>query len=285
MQRANARSLAYQQAVGELEWLNVDLWPDYDRASVLVLLTGSLPAEASLPAQLTLPLPADATLNAVARISDAGEMVDDIDFEDNDGALTLTTPDRRFRVEYYAPYAGSGLQREFTFRWPGGPAVMRLDVSVQQPLAATTVTVQPEAEASATENDGMRYHYLPARALQAGEPFTVAVSYTLAREQLTVEGMTTAPPAEGGAHTTNLPSLTNWPMLLAIGGVVLLLVAAAWHFYSRRAAQSRAPRKPRPTRAAGKGARAQFCHACGAKAQAGDRFCRACGTQLKQLSS
>jgi hypothetical protein len=46
----------------------IDLWPDYDRRSALVLLTGALPANTKLPATVTLPFPEKAQLNAVARI-------------------------------------------------------------------------------------------------------------------------------------------------------------------------------------------------------------------------
>ena len=36
-----------------VDTLVVDLWPDYDKASVLVLLTGTLPKESQLPVNKT----------------------------------------------------------------------------------------------------------------------------------------------------------------------------------------------------------------------------------------
>ncbi|MBW1994611.1 MAG: hypothetical protein JRI77_09195, partial [Deltaproteobacteria bacterium] len=65
--------------VSTIDSLLVELWPDYDKASVLVLLTGALPPDTRLPASVTLPLPKTAQLNAIARI-DAGDgmMKDDI---------------------------------------------------------------------------------------------------------------------------------------------------------------------------------------------------------------
>lgn len=100
-----------------LEQLAIELWPDYDRPLVLVLLTGVLDASVDLPATLTLPLPTGADVNAVARISDTNTMVDDIEFEVSEGQITLTTPDPRFRVEYYVPYTAEDTAHTFVMDW------------------------------------------------------------------------------------------------------------------------------------------------------------------------
>ena len=66
-----------QDKVTTIDSLAVEIWPDYDRASVLVLLTGTLPADTKLPAPITLLFPAAAQLNAVARVDGSdGEMKD-----------------------------------------------------------------------------------------------------------------------------------------------------------------------------------------------------------------
>lgn len=277
---ASASTATYQQPVGALELLVIDLWPDYDRASVLVLITGNLPADTPLPAQVTLPLPQNATLNAVARITDEGDMIDDVDYENDSGTVTLTTPDRRFRVEYYLPYTSTGLEREFSFNWPGGPAVAQLDLSVQQPRAATAMNLQPEPETVITGSDGLQYHNLPVRQLEVAESFTVRGSYQLSSEQLTASSAASpeVQDASGGAALS-----FNWSTALAIAGAVLLLAAVAWQLFGARLREDRrAPLKPRPARAVQTDSgRARYCHQCGAKARNDDRFCRDCGTQLK----
>lgn len=275
----------FQQPVATLEWLTIDLWPDYDRSSVLVLITGSVQAGAPLPAQITLPVPQNATLNAVARISDEQEMIDDIAYEQGEGTLTLTTPDMRFRVEYYMPYAADGLQRQFSYSWPGGPAVGQMDLSVQQPLAATSLTIQPEPETVITGTDGLQYHNLPVRALQVAETFNVDVTYAMSNNQLTAASAAPVAPQNDQSATTAAGAV-DWPLILAAVGGVLLLAAVGWQLFGGRLRGDRgnnAPRKPRPTRssAAKMGAAARFCHQCGNEARSGDRFCRVCGTQLK----
>ena len=93
-----------QDSSPNLAKLDVELWPDYDQNAVLVLWTGTIDATAPLPATITLPLSSGADVHAVARISDDGQMIDDITFEVTEAEVTLTTPDRRFRIEYYLPY-------------------------------------------------------------------------------------------------------------------------------------------------------------------------------------
>ena len=123
-----------QTTTSTVENLAVDIWPDYDRPSVLVLFTGVLPASATLPATITIPLPDNADLTAVARITAEDNLIDDIAFDENEQGVTLTTPEPRFRVEYYMPYDLAGDERTFTFEWLAELSVSEMLVSVQQPV-------------------------------------------------------------------------------------------------------------------------------------------------------
>ena len=69
-----AKNLSAQQPATVLEFLEVELWPDFDQPALLVLLSGALPADAPLPATITIPLPEAATINAVARIDAQGAL-------------------------------------------------------------------------------------------------------------------------------------------------------------------------------------------------------------------
>lgn len=266
-----ASGVRAQETSSRLDWLTVELWPDYDRPAVLVLLTASLPAEAPLPARVTLPMPEAATVNAVARISGENQMVDDVEYTTGERDLTLVAPERRFRVEYYMPYAEDGLQRDFRFNWQSELSVEEMGVSVQQPRAATSLAVTPQAESVMEGNDGLEYHHLPVQALASGESYAVSVTYTLERARLTQ--------AEEEAAAS---AATNWPMVLAIVAVLLLLLVAGWQVFGRHHAVKRSElSQPRSLRSV-RNSPLRFCHECGERAQEGDRFCRECGTRLRE---
>lgn len=267
-----------QEEVDRLAWLTVELWPDYDRPAMLVLMTGAVPEGAPLPVAVTVPLPDGATINAVARITDDNAMIDDVEFTAAEDGLTLITPDRRFRVEYYAPHESGGGRTSYTFNWTAGLTVEEMAVAVQEPEEATSLDVEPAAVEVVPGFEDLNYHNLPPQMVPAGEAYTVRVAYE----------------TEG----SSLLQAVNWPALLAAAGGLLVLLALAWQLWGDRLVRSgRRQRKPRPARGkrpqqagsrqAGREGKkassrpARFCHQCGEEAVAGDRFCRNCGTQLK----
>lgn len=280
--------VGYAQAEATaVESLAVDLWPDYDRTAVLVLLTGTLPEATVLPASVTIPLPPGATLNAVARITSDNVMTDDVQYAEAEGSVMFVTPDNRFRIEYYMPYTAEGSQREFEFAWLADLTVNEIDVAVQQPAAATNMHTQPIATSISTNsNDGLTYHVLPLTAVPAGQAYTVQVDYTMTDPTLTVAQSDTASSAAGVTPPATDNSL-NWPLLLAIAGGVLILAAVAWQVASSRR-QPKRPRKTPPQRPPAspkgggpQGGVVQFCHQCGSPVGPEDKFCRACGTAVK----
>ncbi len=291
---------AAQTTAGQLTSLAVELWPDYDRPAVLVLLTGELPAGTALPATVTIPLPGEADVNAVARFDDTGALLSDVDYTTSAGQLTLTTPANRFRVEYYAPYEVAEEAYSFTFDWTADLDVAEMTVVVQQPLAATDMTITPTPTGTADRGDGLIYHTLAARPVGAGEPVTVRVAYTVEAPVLSAPSQA-LPAATGAATATgeNTEATTeggfNPLWLLAIAGA-LGLITVAWYLGQRQGRASRA-RKPQPTRPAkskpaapktaapkptGDKAATRYCHQCGQPALPEDVYCRSCGTQLKR---
>lgn len=286
------RPLTAQTPAGTLDQLTIDIWPDFDQPAALVLMTAVLPAGTPLPATLTLPLPPNAQLNAVARISDDNVMVDDIDFTPTAENVTLTTPDSRFRIEYYLPYTATDLQRTLSFSWQSDLTVNALEFAIQEPLALDNMITDPAPASFIVRNDGLRYQTLATTSVPAGTPFTVTTTYTLTRNQLTITGLTATddgasliPPAPAPAPSaTTVPF--NWSAALALVGGLLVIGSLAWQ-YAQNQQQARL-KKPRPQRPPAKQTKAsqpakatKFCHHCGQATQPQDRFCRNCGTPLK----
>lgn len=231
---------AAEPDAGRIDTLMVDLWPDYDQASVLVLLTGRLPGDMALPARVTLPLPGTARLNAVARIDARdGRMKDDILSSPGPGELAFITPDPSFRVEYYLPYTTKNKQRSFDFTWRSDVSVDRFMVKVQQPAAADTLRTEPAAPDVLRDENGFNYHFFPVQSLPAGTPYKLHVDYTMNQSKLSVSGLPPSVPAApvapvAVASKPASPTGINWPLLTLIAGGALIFLALIWMLVSRR---------------------------------------------------
>jgi hypothetical protein len=272
-----------QNPAPAIETLNIELWPDYDRASVLVLLTGKLPDNIPLPASVTLPLPENGQLNAIARIDQHdGAMKDDIfSAPDTSGSITFITPDPGFRVEYYLPYAINGNQRSFDFTWQAAIPVQNFQLRIQRPVFAATLDTEPANANVARSADGLFYHTFPARAVPARQPFSLHVDYTMTSDQFSA---TNLPSANTSVQNPVLPvtpkssSGINWALIALIAGGLLIFAALIWQLALRRS--SSGMRKPANEGAGKKPSRAKFCRDCGEAVDEEDRFCSGCGTEL-----
>ena len=271
-----------QNPVSVIDALDIEIWPDYDKASVLVLLTGTLPGDSRLPASITLPLPEAARLNAVARIDRKdGNMKDDI-FSSTDppGTLAFTTPNLRFRVEYYLPYTVNENQRSFGFNWLAAVSVTKFQLRVQRPSSASTFNIKPAAANVERSGDGFDYHTFPARAVPAGQSFSLHVDYKMTTAQLSATSM---PPPNTSIQSPALPAASstgpgiNWALAAVITGSLIIIVALIWQIASRRPSPN--IRKPVNLRVE-KRSRSKFCRICGEPIDEGDSFCSGCGLEV-----
>ncbi len=271
-----------QNPVSVIDSLDIDIWPDYDRASVLVLLTGTLPGDTQFPVSVTLPLPEVAQLNAVARIdSKDGNMKDDI-FSSTDppGTLTFITSDLRFRVEYYLPYTVVKNQRSFDYTWLADITVNNFQLRVQRPTSASTLNTEPATANVVRDGDGFDYYIFPVRAVPAGQPFPLHVDYKMTSSQLSATSLS---PQNTSIQTPAIPATSstgsgiNWALAATVTGGLIIIVALIWQIVSRRPSPN--IRKPIDSRVE-RQSRAKFCRNCGEPIDEGDRFCNGCGAEL-----
>jgi hypothetical protein len=262
--------------------LDIEIWPDYDRPSVLVLLTGMLPGDTRLPASVSLPLAKDARLNAVARIDGKdGKMKDDI-FSSTDLSETLTfiTPDLRFRVEYYFPYTVNDNQRSFEYTWLAAVTVNNFQLMVQRPTSAGTFNTEPATANVVSRVDEFEYHTFPTQTVPAGQPFSLHVDYQMATPQLSAASIS---PSNTGVQPSASPAATsagsgfNWALVVIVAGGLIIIGGLIWQIaYHRRSPDTRKPIDSRVEKRSGE----RFCRNCGEPIDEGDQFCRGCGSEL-----
>lgn len=275
---------ASAQAAITLESVNVQLWPEFDRPSMLVIYDFLMTQDTSLPQELKVRVPAEATVIAVAYEQDSGLFnapYQEVEAEAGwkQVSLTLETA-TTYHLEYYAPLTYDGSQRTFDYLWPGDYAVASLAVSVRVPVDTTEVTTDPPMQKTASGEDGQAYLQWRSGNLEAGQQVPIKVKYIKTSDRLGASSQA----IETGAVDENTPgriSLNNYyPYIL--GGLGVLLIAGGVIYFWQSSQGKAGQRKRHRSRKEGDGSEQVHCHQCGKRAQPGDRFCRACGTRLRR---
>jgi hypothetical protein len=278
-----------------LTFLEVDLWPEYDRPTMLVIFRAQISADTSLPVEVSFRIPiAAGEPNAVAVGQPDGSLLNASYTYQEAGqwttvTVTATTPD--IQLEYYDPQLEKdGAARHYEFTWLGMHDVDEMLVQIQQPVGAGPLRVEPALGQQNPGSDGLQYYDLEIGAPVAGESVSVSIGYQKSDDALSIESFQLQPSEPISTTTGGIDALTVLPWLLGGIGVLLVVGGLVWYWQSGRGTPS--PKRkstPRGRRASadrtiasptesGKGV---YCHQCGKRAGPGDRFCRACGTQLR----
>lgn len=281
------------QAQGGLQLaeVSVNLWPEFDRPTMLVIYHIALAPGTSLPADVVLSIPARAGApNAVATRQPDGSLLNAIFTSQVQGdwlRLSIQATTLELQVEYYDPgLEKDGKNRHFTYEWPGEYAVSRFLIEVQQPLGATNLRFSPSLGAGRQDQNGLVYYNQDIGALAEGQAFQVALDYEKADDTLTSNLIGIEPSGSLGQNASgwqNVQSLLPW--VLATIGVGLIVGGGIWYWQTgrqkERPASRRRQRKPATVAQEPEAGGTIYCHQCGKRASPGDRYCRLCGTQLR----
>jgi hypothetical protein len=260
-----------------LNTLQVDLWPEYDKPEMLVIYRIQLSEDVQLPTNLSFRIPVDAgEPNAVAD----GEL-GDTDYERRvEGSwaiITFTTSSLFAQLEYYDPgLTKEGSTRSFTYTWPGDYQVNNLQMSVQQPYDAQSLNIFPAMGSPQPGDDGLMYHSVNFGSLSEGQEFELTLEYQKASDALSISLLASLvqPEPQGSEASGWLP----W----AIGVVGVGLIGFGVYSYTQGAQRKSGYRRSSRVRTRSAGRKGSvYCHNCGTQSQAGDKFCRDCGVKLR----
>ncbi|MBI5508552.1 MAG: hypothetical protein HY903_07350 [Deltaproteobacteria bacterium] len=176
-----------EESVG-VSQLEVSLWPEYDRAAMLVIYRARLPSDLRLPTVVTLPIPAGVGApHAVARrAADGVLLVADYTREvvGDTAWVRIATDTPEVQLEYYGELAKNGDRRSYTYVWPGGVAVEILSYEIQSPRGATEITVLPAATRQADGEDGRTYYFGSLGRVAKADVAKVELNYRRASDDL-----------------------------------------------------------------------------------------------------
>ena len=273
---------------------NVQLLPEYDRASMLVIYDFSLANTANTPANFAIKIPAEAELFAVA-YNQNGNLINATfsgpEVQGDWQVITMVTNgESAFRIEYYEPISFNNTQRQYTYLWPGDYAVNAFNVFLGEPLDVDQITTEPAMSEMQREADGLPGLGKNFGSLGQGEQFTLLVQYVKTSDALVApsDQNQLQPSAPVDENTPGRVSLTNYlPWIFGGFGLVLILGGLLYYWQSgtrRGGGSGSARRRKRAQAVEQEDGEAQYCHQCGTRAKPNDRFCRVCGSRLRQES-
>ncbi len=293
-------SPALAQTVPALSAMEIELWPEYDKPSVLVIFRGTVAPNVQLPVTLTFEIPSKFTPLAVAYRDPQG-LLYDLKYTTTAGAnttaITFSVPTTAFQFEYYDTTLDTTTpSRKFNFAWRTPYLIQALNLVVQQPVNASNLVTTPKTE-SGVGVDGLTYFKQSRSNVSANESITVDLAYTKNDSILTAstvkppaaEPVSIATPAASSSNNQTLiiTIIAALAVVVVFGGVVWYVRANNESAASPESAPPRRkekghPPRPKEVNPTKSGTSAAFCHQCGEPAAPDDNFCRKCGTQIRR---
>jgi hypothetical protein len=282
------------------ERLQIDLWPEYDQPSMLVIYHIVLAGETSLPANLSLRIPARAGTPYNVAFQDVDGMLRILEYTtqaDGDWViLNFVALSSVLQVEYYDPnLAVNGDQRSFDYTWPADVRVRNLTVNLQQPRTATAMTSSLSSSEPQIGSAGLQYYFANYGLVDAGQPLNINLSYIKSDNELSAVPVVPFQSTGSGAalpQKSVKDSSQNTILAVALTAGILLVVGGLfwynWQRSQRQAAAAAQYRRHAPARRSAvnevgfdENSQAVYCPQCGRRAAGGDAFCRSCGTRLR----
>lgn len=280
------------QSTVKISKLEVDIDPEYDQPSVLVIYRITLAANTTLPAELSIRIPSSvAEPYALAARQVDGSLLNIAHTQISSGSwntikFNATTPE--IQLEYYDPsLSKQGAQRHYEYSWPGDYAIDSLTIVVQQPTGASDMRIEPSLGNGSKYEDGLTYYTAKFNSLPAGQTFKITIDYQKSSDTLSAENLPVQPSKPLTSETPGRLQLIGFlPWVLGLLGVLLIVGGGWWYWQSGNkivhpADQKRGRRRSAGAEPAEAEAGAIYCHECGKRATATDRFCRTCGSKLR----
>lgn len=278
------------QAAGnaiKISSLQVELWPEFDKPSMLVINYITLSADTPLPATLVFHLPATAGQPSALAVGKTPDTVSSqginysVQQEGDVQNLTIKAKGPAIQIEYYDPIQKDGRARKYFYQWITDYNVDAFKLTVQQPIGAKNLQITPPLTSSETRDDNMKYYSGDFGALTAGTSFSLTLSYEKASDALSISSLQVQPSQPLGPSTAGRVMLSNYVPYVIIGFGLLLILGGVVYFWQTGRGRNKSRKKHHSSDDSESNSEV-YCHQCGTRAQKGDRFCRVCGTKLRR---
>jgi hypothetical protein len=274
-----------------LEFLNVELWSEYDQPSMLVINEFAVAPNTTLPVEVKWRFPQAANLVAVAYENDGFLLNSPFESSAEQGdwqtiSLQVDSYDT-YHIEYYQPLEREGRIRMFDFKWIGDYGVNELRLSVSLPQDSVDIVTTPALSQMEVQADrGLLFGTASKSGLRMGSTYKFDMQYARDSETLTDPNQANqVNPSEAlNTETEGRVSINNLPWIIGVIGIVLIAIALSLYWRSAQTT-STASIRSRFRRGGSKEDSGEpiYCHECGTRSTPGDRFCRTCGSRLRPV--
>jgi len=264
--------------------LNVELWPEFDRSALLVILHGEI--NTTGPISITLPLPAQAEVNAVAFRDENNRLLQarwQLQRTHNGQNLIISAGGNALQVEFYLPMTTTGGKHRFKFTFGPLPyPVAKATISVQKPAQAENLQGVPPLTGPEIGSYNLSYYRRQLGALPAGATIQQEIVYDKQDASLTTDVLglaaTRATATPDQSATLYSPPPGRSVLLLRAGLLALLaslgLIAYTVWRYRLFHPQREQKRKSNHEKF---DMSMKYCRRCGHPFGPGDHYCTRCG--------
>ncbi len=273
-------------------FIEIDLWPEFDQPTMLVIYHLTLKPTVSFPAEIHFRIPSRAGRpNAVAGRQPNGVLINIPYDQKEEGSWNLiifqaTTPD--IQIEYYDPeLIKDGITRHYEYTWLGDFPVDSLFVEIQQPSDASGMQIKPGLVEEELGSDGLTYYQINVGSLKRDQQFHISIDYEKQSDHLSFNNLPVVPSGPLDETTSGRMQINSaLPLGLGLLGIILLVGGVFWYWKSgqkstRVESKVKTHKRQRQTSEEVEALQYIYCHRCGKRASSGDRFCRTCGTKLR----
>jgi len=287
-----ATSGASAEDLQRLAQLKISIWPEYDTATVLVMLDGTLADATNLPREISVLIPAGARLHVATWTNADGSFAPEqpsqsTNLGDGYARVTYTVRTPQFHLEYYDDLLRGSPDKTMDFVFKAHAPIAQATLEIQQPLKATNFSVNPATQTTRSDPSGFKYFVAQYSNIAAAQAITTQVKYTKPDPNPSVPP---TPELEPAAAPTPSPAPGAWSnafMLVTVVVLGLLIVLGFFVLQQRsRDISSAAQMAPRSSRRSARRAESTasataFCTQCGRALGPEDNFCARCGTQRR----
>jgi hypothetical protein len=277
-----------------LSSLEIQIWPEYDQPSVLVIYQMTLSSSTTFPATVSVRIPLAAGEPYAVAIRQLDGELYNIDYtrqvSGDWAAINFSTTAPEVQLEYYDPgLTKEGNTRHYQYVWPGEFAISQLTIQVQQPASATDMHISPSLGEGVVAGDNLTYYTQNIGAIPAGQNINITIDYQKSADSLSTENLLVEPSAPIPQSTVPDLNFSAWlPWILGIVGAGLIIGGIIWFWQTGRQRPVSHTHRGR-SRAGSREADAPasssedsvYCSNCGKRALPGDQYCRSCGTALR----